>query len=87
LPQVFTFTPLTPTNKGKLLLKKTYKPPGASTGFAAKFKAAKESAPGKLQIASAPITEDFIPGLAPEPAKKKKKKKNRLINSYLFFLF
>ena len=76
-PQVFASQPLTPRAEGKKVAeKKTYKPPGASSGFAERFKAAKESAPGKLpaSVCVAPVA-DFIPGLAPEPAKKKKKKK------------
>jgi translation initiation factor 2A len=74
-PQVFHPQPLTPrAEEKKIVEKKTYKPPGASSGFAERFKAAKESASGKLQTVIAPPA-DYIPGLAPEPAKKKKKKK------------
>lgn len=75
-PQVFQEAPLTPTNKEKVIVeKKTYKPPGSSSGFAARFKVIKESASGKIQTNNVPVAEDYIPGLAPEPAKKKKKKK------------
>ncbi|OMJ88372.1 hypothetical protein SteCoe_9688 [Stentor coeruleus] len=77
-PQVFVFEPLTPSHKEQVVVqKKTYKPPGSSSGFAAHFKAVKESASGKLQVQHAPPPppSDFIPGMAPEPAKKKKKKK------------
>jgi translation initiation factor 2A len=76
-PQVFVSQPLTPRAEAKKVVeKKTYRPPGSTSGFAERFKAAKESAPTKLPLTvtlSPPA--DFIPGLAPEPAKKKKKKK------------
>lgn len=75
-PQRFQSRPLTPRTQEKVTVeKKTYKPPGASSGFAERFKAVKESASGKLQIINSPPPVDFIPGMAPEPAKKKKKKK------------
>jgi translation initiation factor 2A len=77
-PQTFQWRQLTPDNRAKVVAeKKAYRPPGASSGFAERFKAAKESAPGKLQNKEPTPTpaQDFIPGLAPEPAKKKKKKK------------
>ena len=75
-PQVFVQTPLSPTKAEVVVAeKKTYKPPGASTGFAARFKAVKENTTGKKEVASSVAIEDYIPGLAVEPKKKKKKKK------------
>lgn len=77
-PQIFPQTALTPRDKGKVVIeKKTYVPPGASSGFAARFKSVKENTTGKLQALNQPPPEDYIPGLEPEPAKKKKKKKKK----------